>query len=84
MDANSFINCLRRRWLLALCMGLVMAVTTAGVLWFLFPETSSATALFSVVQSEQSRCLATASRNQAKDFEILQANPARVSRRATS
>jgi len=71
MDTNSFFNCLRRRWLLALCMGLVMAVTTAGTLWFLFPETSSATALFSVASQEQS-VLGETSRTLGKDFDILQ------------
>lgn len=71
MDANSFINCLRRRWLLALCMGLVMAVTTAGTLWFLFPESSMAQALFSV-SSQQESILGNSARSGKKDFEILQ------------
>ena len=71
MDANSFINCLRRRWLLALCMGLVMAVTTAGTLWFLFPESSMAQALFSV-SSQQESILGNSARSGNKDFEILQ------------
>ena len=48
MDVDSFVNCLRRRWLLAICMGVVMSASTAGLLWFLFPESSSAIALFSV------------------------------------
>lgn len=48
MDANTFLNALRRRWLLAICMGLVLGGITAIVLWFVFPESSSATALFEV------------------------------------
>src|SRR3990172_9549923 len=71
MDANSFVNCVRRRWLLALCMGLVIAVTTSGVLWILFPESSSATALFNV-SSKQQTLLGDQSNSQIKEFEILQ------------
>jgi len=71
MDANSFVNCLRRRWLLALCMGLVMGVTTAGTLWFLFPESSMAQALFNVSSQEQS-ILGNTTRTAGKDFDILQ------------
>lgn len=48
MDANTFLNALRRRWLMAICMGLVVGGITAIVLWFVFPESSSATALFEV------------------------------------
>ncbi len=48
MDANTFMHALRRRWLLALCMGLVMGGALALALWFIFPESSSATALFQV------------------------------------
>ncbi len=48
MDANTFMHALRRRWLLALCMGLIMGGALALALWFIFPESSSATALFQV------------------------------------
>ncbi len=71
MDANSFANCLRRRWLLALCMGSVMALATAGVLWFVFPETSQAIALFNV-SSQQQTMLGDTRVTGNKDFEILQ------------
>ncbi|MEX2112928.1 MAG: polysaccharide biosynthesis tyrosine autokinase [Pirellulales bacterium] len=71
MDANSFANCLRRCWLLVLCMGSVMALTTAGILWFVFPETSLATALFNV-SSEKQTLLGDARVTPTKDFEILQ------------
>src|ERR1700742_561333 len=46
MDANTFLHALRRRWLLALSMGLVVGGIAAIALWFVFPESSSATALF--------------------------------------
>ena len=71
MDANSFANCLRRRWLLALCMGTVAAVAMAIVLWFVFPETSQATALFRV-SSEEESVLGDQKFHQGKEFEILQ------------
>lgn len=48
MDANTFFHALRRRWILALCMGLLAAAAAAIGCWFLFPESSSATALFQV------------------------------------
>src|SRR5262245_29353418 len=48
MDANTFLHALRRRWLLAMCTGIVMAVATGAALWIFVPETSSATALFEV------------------------------------
>lgn len=54
MDANTFLHALRRRWLLALCMGSVVAAASAIGLWFLFPESSSATALFQVSNQQDS------------------------------
>jgi polysaccharide biosynthesis transport protein len=53
MDANTFMHALRRRWLLALCMGLVMGGIAAIALWFVFPESSSATALFEVEEKRE-------------------------------
>src|SRR5207253_266525 len=52
MSANTFFHSIRRRWLLALCMGSVVAVLAGGLLWMVFPESWTATALF-VVNSEQ-------------------------------
>src|SRR3954453_16554572 len=48
MDANTFLHALRRRWLLALGMGLVVGAILGIALWILFPESSSATAYFEV------------------------------------
>jgi capsular exopolysaccharide synthesis family protein len=53
MDANTFMHALRRRWLLALCMGVVMGGLAAIALWFIFPESSSATALFEVEEKRE-------------------------------
>ena len=70
MDVNWLLNCLRRRWMLAICMGLVAGVTTAGALWLLFPETSSATALFNVSSKKPS--VLEHSGSEIREFEILQ------------
>src|SRR6185295_18324629 len=48
MDANTFLHALRRRWILATGMGLIIGAASAIGLWFGFPESSSATALFEV------------------------------------
>jgi len=69
MDANSFLHALRRRWLLALCMGLVMGSAAAIGVWFLFPESSSATALFQVATEQES--LFKVNQQNLQSFEIL-------------
>lgn len=42
------LNCLRRRWLMALIMGTLVAGATAGLLMWLFPLSSSITAMVAV------------------------------------
>lgn len=54
MDANTLLHALRRRWLLATCVGLVLGSLTAGALWHFFPASSSATALFRVSNQQES------------------------------
>lgn len=72
MDANTFLHALRRRWLLTLCMGLVLAGLAAGLLWYLFPESSSATALFQVANEQQSIVFDLENdRNATQQFETL-------------
>src|SRR3954467_2001435 len=70
MDANTFIHALRRRWLLALCMGLVIGGAAALGLWVGFPESSSASALFEV-RNETESFLHDTSPHSAQDFDIL-------------
>lgn len=53
MDASTLLHAFRRRWLLALGMGLLAAGIGAGVLWFLFPESATAFRYFQVESSEQ-------------------------------
>jgi capsular exopolysaccharide synthesis family protein len=70
MDANTFLHALRRRWILALGMGLVVAAITAIALWFTFPESSSATAFFEV-RIKQDSIVHDAVQQSTQDFEIL-------------
>jgi polysaccharide biosynthesis transport protein len=69
MDANTFLHAIRRRWLLALCMGTVVGVGSAAALWFIFPESSSATALFEV--SNEHTAIFDISRRTTQEFDIL-------------
>jgi succinoglycan biosynthesis transport protein ExoP len=70
MDANTFLHALRRRWVLALGMGLVIGGIAALALWIFFPESSSATALFEV-RIKQERIMQDANQQTTQDFEIL-------------
>src|SRR4051794_30359217 len=70
MDANTFMHALRRRWILALGMGLVIGAITAITLWFVFPESSSATALFEV-RIKQDSIVHDAIQQSTQDYEIL-------------
>ena len=69
MDANTFLHAIRRRWLLATCVGIVVGGIAGTVLWFQFPESSSATALFQVSNEQQS--IAFDVNNQNQNFDIL-------------
>ena len=71
MDRSWFFHSLRRRWLLALGMGLVLGGGAAGLLWYMFPESSSAVALFRVYSTEQTLAFHDVS-NDTNQFEILQ------------
>ncbi|QDV72368.1 tyrosine-protein kinase domain-containing protein [Botrimarina mediterranea] len=51
MDRSGLFHALRRRWLLATSMSLLLASTVAGLLYWLFPETNSATAQYKVSSS---------------------------------
>ncbi len=70
MDANTFLHALRRRWMLALGMGMVIGAGAAIALWFIFPESSSATALFEIRQ-EQESIIHDATQRSTQDYEIL-------------
>ena len=70
MDANTFLHALRRRWMLALGMGLILGASLGAALWFLFPESSSATALFEV-RNKQESIVHDTNQQSTQDFEIL-------------
>jgi capsular exopolysaccharide synthesis family protein len=70
MDANTLMHALRRRWLLASCVGLVLAILTAALLWYNFPESSSATAIFRV-SNQQDNIFSDINRLSPQGYEIL-------------
>src|ERR1700754_2014273 len=70
MDANTFLHALRRRWPLALGMGIVVGAGMAAALWILFPESSSATALFEV-RIKQESIIRDSIQQSTQDYEIL-------------
>ena len=70
MDASTFLHAMRRRWMLALCLGLIAAAAAGISLSFAFPESSSATALFEV-SNEPRTVLLEGSRQSTQEFEIL-------------
>lgn len=70
MDATTFLHALRRRWLLAVGLGSVVAVASAIAMWYLFPESSSATALFQV-SNEQDSLLGNQMPQTQASFDIL-------------
>jgi polysaccharide biosynthesis transport protein len=72
MDVNWFIHCLRRRIVLAVGMGLVVALGSAIALWFIFPESSSAISLFQVDSKEPSLAFDVSHGDDIRDFDILQ------------
>jgi capsular exopolysaccharide synthesis family protein len=71
MDANTFLHALRRRWLLATLLGLVVAAAAAIGLWFAFPESSSATALFRIANEQETLVFDNLNRQSPQQFEIL-------------
>lgn len=54
MDKSSLFHSFRRRWLLAISMGIICGAAVGALLWYLFQETSSATAYFKVASTAPS------------------------------
>ncbi|MCH7751302.1 MAG: hypothetical protein IH898_03990, partial [Planctomycetes bacterium] len=67
-----FFHCLRRKWLAALLLGSLAAALMAGVLLWLFPESSSVTAYLSVKALEPETLFDTNQRINPKEYEIFQ------------
>ncbi len=53
IDASTMLHALRRRWPLAIGMGLLAGVLGAGILWWLFPESATAYRYFQVASTSQ-------------------------------
>jgi succinoglycan biosynthesis transport protein ExoP len=70
MDANTLLHALRRRWLLASCVGLVLAILTSALLWYNFPASSSATAVFQI-SSQQESIFSDINKQSPQSYEIL-------------
>ena len=71
LDQAGLLNSLRRRWVLATFLGLLVAGLSAIALFFLVPESSKATAMIRV-RSEKPAILAPveASVDDTKDYEL--------------
>lgn len=72
MDKSGLFHALRRRWLLASSMGLLIGSSVAIALWFLFPETRSATAQYEVSSSPLT-LIDKGSTMNTKEFDIFKA-----------
>ncbi|QDU91670.1 Tyrosine-protein kinase YwqD [Pirellulimonas nuda] len=69
MDRSGLFHALRRRWLLATCMGLLLGAASAAGLWIAFPESSTATVQY-LVSSENQEVMGGDMGNESRDFEI--------------
>ena len=72
LNQTWLVNCLRRRWLLALLMGMLIGAATAVVLLLVFPLSSSVTALLQV-KSKPPTVLKDVKPSNYRDFEIFSA-----------
>lgn len=70
MDRSGLFHALRRRWLLASAMGLLLATSVAGLLYMLLPETNSATAQYEVSSSPLT-LIDKGATTQTKDFGVF-------------
>lgn len=69
MDRSGLFHALRRRWLLASSMGLLLAAISSVALYYLFPETNSATAQYEVSSSPLT-LIDKGSATQTEDFDV--------------
>lgn len=71
IDASWFFNSLRRRWLLATFMGLLLAAGAGFALFWLFPESDTAAANFLVKASPEVLVYEIDSNKQRGEYEIF-------------
>jgi capsular exopolysaccharide synthesis family protein len=72
MDHSGLYHSLRRRWILALGMGLVVGAAAAGIVWLLFPTSSSAVALFHVASNQPNLVFDNLNFNNTGKYETYQ------------
>ncbi|MGL4512561.1 MAG: polysaccharide biosynthesis tyrosine autokinase [Lacipirellulaceae bacterium] len=70
MDRSGFLHSLRRRWLLATCMGTLLGATSTGLLYWLLPETNTARAMYNV-KADPMSLLGSREVPSARDFETF-------------
>ena len=67
-----FLNSLRRKLLPAILIGSLVALAMFGLLWWLFPESSSVTAYLRVKAIESDKLFETKRNVNPKEYEIFQ------------
>lgn len=67
---SAYLHAFRRRFLLALTLGLVCAASAGALVWFGMPTTYTAVSLLRVAMREQQLVFQTADRAARSDFEI--------------
>ena len=66
------VNCLRRKWLSAVLLGLLFATVGAGFLLWLFPVSSSTTAYLQIKATDPDSLFGEQTRVSKQEFEIFQ------------
>ena len=64
-DMARYVNSFRRRWLMAVILGLPMAILAGYVAWFFQPQIYDATAILRVASTESTLIFETADNNRA-------------------
>lgn len=73
MDASWFINSLRRRWMLATFMSLLLAGAAGGLLYYLFPESDTAIGQFLVRAEQEELVYSGFDTVSSSDYDIFRA-----------
>ena len=73
LDANWFFHSLRRRWILALSLGLLLASAAGAGLYWAFPEADTAAARFLVAARQEKLLNDLETRGGTRDYDIFRA-----------
>lgn len=71
-NATWFVNCLRRKWLPALLLGLLFATAAGGVLLWLFPPSAKVVAYLEVKAQQSETVFGKQRGSSPKNFEVFQ------------